>query len=339
MISIIKQKKEWDTFLQQVDEYDFYHTFDYNELSKNKNDTSILITYKANSILIGLPLIIRTIEGTKHNDITSVYGYAGPISKNIPEDFDNSEFIKQLNELFINKKIVSVFSRLNPFISNQKSILKNLGECQYIGKIVVIDLTNDITIQRQAYQKRIKSQINKARRHCNIIKAKTKKEIYTFIDIYYQNMDRVNAAKSYYFKRDYFLKFIESKNINTDLLLVKLKDSNEMIAGAMFIKTNNIVQYHLSGTKAEHLKIAPLKLLLDEMRVLASAENYKYFNLGGGLGSENDSLLRFKMSFSKTLIDFSAWKYIVDNKRYEELSIKNGKEKNNFFPAYRSQDY
>ena len=40
-----------------------------------------------------------------------------------------------------------------------------------------------------------------------IKKASTKKEILNFIDIYYENMDRVQARSSYYFKPDYFFKF------------------------------------------------------------------------------------------------------------------------------------
>ena len=197
------------------------------------------------------------------------------------------------------QKIVSVFSRLNPFISFQHNILKGIGETKHLGEVVNIDLTESLDIQRQKYQRRIKTQINKARRLCTVKKASTKKEILDFIDIYYKNMDRVQARSFYYFKPDYFFKFIESKTLQTDLLITTLNETNEIIAGAMFIKTNNIVQYHISGSKQAFLDIAPTKLLIDEMRIRATQENYKYFNLGGGYGGHDDSLLRFKLSFSK----------------------------------------
>ena len=48
------------------------------------------------------------------------------------------------------------------------------------------------------------------------------------------------------------------------------------------------------------LKLSPIRLLIDEARIQGSLENYKYFNLGGGLGNQIDSLFHFKASFSKS---------------------------------------
>ena len=87
MIRIIRDKKEWDSFLDNVDFYDFYHTYDYHELSIKKDQESILITYSQNDTLIGLPFIVRQISDTDYKDLTSVYGYAGPVSKNFDEYF------------------------------------------------------------------------------------------------------------------------------------------------------------------------------------------------------------------------------------------------------------
>jgi lipid II:glycine glycyltransferase (peptidoglycan interpeptide bridge formation enzyme) len=335
MIEKITNKNDWNEFLKEVNDYDFYHTYDYHELSINKNEDFFLLKYTENDIIIGLPLIIRKIEKTDLFDITSVYGYAGPISINVTDEFDNSIFKKALFNFLKENNIVSVFNRLNPFIQFQKNILCSLGECMKSGDIVNIDITNDLETQRKGYQRRIKSQINKARRLCNITKATTKAEILKFIDIYYENMDRVNAEKSYYFNKEYFINFLESNEIKTDLLLVSLKETNEIIAGAMFVKTNSIVQYHLSGTKEDYLEITPVKLLIDEMRLLATEQGYKYFNLGGGLSSENDSLLRFKLSFSKELTEFCVWKYIVDKESYNNLISNKEVIDNNYFPAYR----
>jgi lipid II:glycine glycyltransferase (peptidoglycan interpeptide bridge formation enzyme) len=58
-------------------------------------------------------------------------------------------------------------------------------------------------------------------------------------------------------------------------------NTNEIIAGALFIKTDNIVQYHLSGIKEEFLYINLFKLVIDSMRVKSTEAGYTYFNLGG----------------------------------------------------------
>lgn len=339
MIKIIKNKKEWDSFLDKVDYHDFYHTYDYHELSIHKDEAFILLTYAEHDTLIGLPFIVRQIPDSKYKDITSVYGYAGPVSKNFDEHFDNLKFSVALDSYFKDQKIVSVFSRLNPFINFQHNILKGIGETRNLGEIVNIDLTEPLDIQRQKYQRRIKTQINKARRLCTVKKASTKKEILDFIDIYYKNMDRVQARSFYYFKPDYFFKFIESKTLQTDLLITTLNGTNEIIAGAMFIKTNNIVQYHIAGSKEEFLDIAPIKLLIDEMRIRATQENYKYFNLGGGYGGHDDSLLRFKLSFSKKLIGFYVWQYVVNQDLYDNLTNSREAKQCDYFPKYRNPDW
>ena len=338
IIRIIKNKKEWDSFLDKVDYHDFYHTYDYHELSVKNDEEFILITYAENDTLLGLPFIVRQIPNSIYKDITSVYGYAGPVSKNFNEHFDNQKFSDALNTCLQNQNIVSVFSRLNPFINSQHNILEGIGDTKHVGKIVNIDLTDPLDIQRQNYQRRIKTQINKARRLCTVKKVSTKEEILDFIDIYYENMDRVQARSSYYFKPDYFFKFLESKTLQTDLLIATLNDTNEIVAGAMFIKTNNIVQYHISGSKEKYLDIAPIKLLIDEMRIRATQEGYKYFNLGGGYGGHNDSLLRFKLSFSKKLVDFHVWQYVVNQELYENLTNPEEKKQLDYFPKYRNPD-
>src|SRR5690606_22871960 len=137
---------------------------------------------------------------------------------------------------------------------------------------------------------------------------------------YYENMDRVKAKKYYYFNKNYFKKLLKSSDFNTTILLVIHDKTNEIIGGSMFITTNTIVQYHLSGTKNEYSKMHPTKLLIDEMRILASEKGYKYFNLGGGLGGrDDDSLFDFKSSFSNDFNQFFLWKWITNQEVYDEL--------------------
>jgi len=106
----------------------------------------------------------------------------------------------------------------------------------------------------------------------------------------------------------------------------------------MMIKTNNIIQYHISGTKNEYLYLTPIRLLIDEMRIKGTEEKYTYFNLGGGLGSTEDSLFNFKSSFSKDFKNFKIWKYIVNEQVYKQLSEQYSKPDSDdiFFPLYRN---
>ncbi len=336
MIEVITTKEEWSILINEVDAYDFYSTYDYHALSDTNDESPILIKYTEDDIIIGLPLLIRKIHNTPFFDATSVYGYAGPISKNIPENYDNRLFKKELDAFFVKNQIVSVFSRLNPYLPNQNSILSAIGEIKIKGDVVMIDLNENLDVQRQQYQRRIKSHINSARKLCTIKKADSKEDIKAFIDLYYENMNRVDAKESYFFSENYFYKFTNMDNCKIEIILASLSETDEIISGAMFVKSKDIIQYHLSGTKTDYIDIAAIKLLIDEMRVEGTKENYKVFNLGGGLSSKDDSLLRFKKSFSKTLKKFSIWQYIVNETIYNGLTNSLEIDDSDFFPGYRS---
>lgn len=337
MILEILEKEEWTNILHEIGQYDCYHTFEYHAISKQMNEVPKLLVYRSNKTLIALPILMRPIPNTEFFDCTSVYGYPGPIFNKATYEEDFIVFQQCLESYFLSKKVISVFSRLNPFIENQENTLQTLGYIEELGDVVNIDLTKDIDLQRQLFSKTTKRYLNKSRRICYTKKSQSEEDILTFIDLYYENMDRVNAKKSYYFDKEYFLKMIQSKEFKTEIIYAVLQETDEIISAAMMMKTNNIVQYHISGTRNDYLHLTPIRLLLDEIRIEGTQENYKYFNLGGGLGSEHDSLFNFKASFSKDYKKFKVWKYIVDENLYDELtSLKNiKKDEINFFPIYR----
>jgi lipid II:glycine glycyltransferase (peptidoglycan interpeptide bridge formation enzyme) len=156
-------------------------------------------------------------------------------------------------------------------------------------------------------------------------------------------MERVNADDYYFFNDAYFREILSCKDFDADLKLCIHNKTQRIIGGAIFIKKGTIVQYHLSGRSHECYDVDPTKLLIDTMRIEATEQGFKYFNLGGGRGSSEDSLFRFKSGFSKNVKEFKIWKYIVDQNVYDEL-VKNHLEKNSnlnlknisFFPAYRA---
>lgn len=336
MIDIIRDKKNWDLLLSEVDHYDLYHTYDYHHITKNKLEEPILVKYTDKDNIIAIPFILRKIEGTSYQDLTSVYGYPGPISKGIDPNFDNAYFISQFKTYLVSNNIISIFSRLNPFIPNQRLCIQHLGQIFTLSKVVNIDLTLNLDTQLQAYQKRLRTHVNKARRLCNIKFAETKEEILAYIVLYYKNMERVKAKKFYFFEEKYFFDLLNSKDFNTRILLAIDKESNTIIAGAMFITTNQIVQYHLSGTDGDKLNHYPIKLLIDEMRIIATQEHSAFFNLGGGVGNMEDSLFHFKSGYSKDFKDFNLWKVIINQEIYDQLTLEKRIEtESNYFPLYR----
>jgi hypothetical protein len=325
---------KWNKVIALAEIHDFHHTSYFHKI--DNSFSSKLLVFSSDENFIALPIVIRPIEYTDFFDITSVYGYAGPIYR-YTKNYNPDDLIKFFQTKFLNfcsdYKIVSVFSRLHPLIE-QKSILSGLGTILELNKTVSINLKLTTEEQRKEYRKSLKSELNQLRRKEIVVReAHSNDEIDQFIQIYYQTMDRVDASPSYYFSKDYFYDFLNNSDFNSRLLIA-IKEG-EVISGAIFTLTQSIMQYHLAGTKEAFIKVAPMKLILDEARLIGNDTAAKSLHLGGGVGGQDtDSLFRFKSAFSKDFKQFSVWKFIVNEDIYNNLS--KDKIRTDFFPLYRS---
>ena len=340
----IEDKQEWKSLVEQCNEYDFYHTWDYHKLSKDNNEGEPeLIVLEQDKTIIALPLLKRAINDASGNskgfDYTSGYGYVGPIFKGeiSPEIITN--FKNEFIEYCKGNNVISAFSRLHPTIK-QGFLLREIGEVENNSVTIQIDLTQTLEAQRKHYRKSNKSEINKLRKNSAIVWSEhSEEDINEFIDIYEETMKRVNAHERYFFDKVYYNNLFNSTDYKTQLVFVEMDGIR--IAGALFVFCKNIIQYHLAGTRTDYMRITPMKLLLDELRLFGDEKGYKTMHLGGGLSSsEEDPLYRFKRGFSKIECEFNTFKYIVDKDIYNKLSSElisdKSKLESNFFPLYRA---
>lgn len=195
MITEIKDAQQWAQILGSADHYDFYHTYDYHHISKSKGEEPVLLLYTEGEIQIAVPLLLREIVNSDLYDATSVYGYSGPVSRNLTVGFDNRNFKNELREYLISGKIVSVFSRLNPFVPNQLDILSGIGDINIAGQVAYIDMTKDAIGQRRDYNRRLKTQLNGIKRNTFVRKAENQEDFHDFVSIYCESMDRVGAKE------------------------------------------------------------------------------------------------------------------------------------------------
>ncbi len=344
MIEVIKDKQRWNDQLLLIKQLDVYHTYDYHHISKKPDESPILIKYTDGDNALALPLVLRPIENSDYMDATSVYGYVGILTLNLNEHFNKDAFHKELKAFFIEHKIVSVFSRFHPFLEDQDALLEGLGTIATRGKVVYIDLSDTLDNQRSMFNKRMKTYLNKSRKSCTVVESSSKNDLDFFIDLYHENMKRVDADKSYFFDSNYFHQLSASSEFTTKLMLCIHNETQAIIAGALFMEKGTMVQYHLSGLNEKHLDLNAIKFIIDEMRIKSTNQGLRYLNLGGGRGSDEDSLFTFKRSFSKHHKEFKIWKYIVDENAYRILvenqfqtPLETVIENTDFFPAYRSR--
>src|SRR5690606_23651256 len=113
----------------------------------------------------------------------------------------------------------------------------------------------------------------------------TSDEIDAFADIYRETMRRVDANSYYFFSNEYFHRFLSASDYKNFLLLAYKED--EITAGAIFTATKTVMQYHLAGTREKFIQEAPMKLVLDEARMLGNEYRLQFLHLGGGVGGSD----------------------------------------------------
>jgi dTDP-4-amino-4,6-dideoxygalactose transaminase len=342
-----EQQEEWIEVLRRVVQHDFYHLPQYHRVEERRlNATAHLFTYREGDYLIALPLILRSAGEITlgWNDATSVYGYCGPVAshESIPEPLVRN-FQGALKEALLERRVIAAFSRLHPLIV-QHDLLAGLGECRASGQTVSIDLTMSLEEQRMQYRRSIKSLIKKQRREGTVacLHDQEKAHWSEFVDIYEETMRRVNAAQMYFFGGDYFSEL--DRNLGPALQLFVAVSGDKIAAAGLFTICDGIVQYHFGATRNEFLKLSPMTLIFDTVRLWANEIGAHAFHLGGGVGAQEDSLFCYKAGFSDRRHDFATWRWVIMPEIYQALSDRwirrnelQGLEPalTEYFPAYR----
>jgi hypothetical protein len=357
-LSILKpeQQAQWMDALEQSCQYDFYHLPQYHGLAEEQAESSaILFVYREGAFLVAIPLVLRpmgampchqTRVGEGWYDATCVYGYAGPIASHsdMPESVLRN-FQAALRETLLARRVVAVFSRLHPLIS-QRGLLADLGECIPMGQTVSIDLTLPIDVQRSRYRNNHKRDINKlGRLGATCLHDENKVYLDEFVDIYYETMRRVDASEAYFFERTYFERLTSVLEPQFHLFVCSLSDT--VVCGGLFALCEGIVQYHLGGTRNDFLRLAPLKFVFETVRLWANECKARVFHLGGGVGAQEDPLFQFKAGFSDQRHEFAIWRWVLLPDVYETLCQEKAQwgerynlnpSRSGYFPAYRCPD-
>jgi lipid II:glycine glycyltransferase (peptidoglycan interpeptide bridge formation enzyme) len=111
---------------------------------------------------------------------------------------------------------------------------------------------------------------------------------------------------------------------------------------SIILYANGLMHYHLSGSLSEFRHLAPTNLLLYEAAIWGCEQGFRQFHLGGGVGSQEDSLYKFKEGFNRNSdCRFAIAKQVFMPEMYNEL-VKERKEQDvtfdehsSFFPLYR----
>jgi sugar O-acyltransferase (sialic acid O-acetyltransferase NeuD family) len=352
---------QWSEFLERAP-HDFFHTSNYHQVSECfGKGKALLAVYGDLDKFVAWPYLVQEIEGFERTaaenlrDITSVYGYAGPIGYACDQDnaFLASAWDGML-EMWRSQSIVSVFTRLHPLLGNHRWLhhLRGDGEMPALvdegcgeGTTVAVDLSASPEETWNSYKRQLRQSL---RRLMSLSMSTTPdpewRHFDDFVRLYYKTMKRNGSASFYVFPARQFKQLKAALGPHGSLMVTE--HEGEVAAAALLIEYAGIVNVHLLATDERFAQLSPSKLLIHEAQIWARSRGNRFLHLGGGRGSRSDDpLFRFKALFSSAFFPFHTCRWILNQSAYDDLAaerrnqsskLRCGEMSKTHFPAYRA---
>jgi hypothetical protein len=265
-------------------------------------------------------------------DLETPYGYGGFYSNCNDVAFLKKAMVSYKTKCF-EENIIAEFFSFHPY-NNFPELHSNLLDvCLVDRQVVKIDLQKSDEGRWLDYASKTRTIIRKCSK---ILKVEETDDIDTFIEMYYETMEKNNARRFYYFDRRYFERLIAFPSVK----LIKVLKDDVCIAMSFIMCAGTIGHYHLSANKPGYSKLNANYLLLEEAFKLAKNQGCNQFLLGGGRTSDKeDNLFKFKKKFSPLLSDFYLGGNVYNREIYERYchlwTEQYPKISNNLFLKYR----
>lgn len=345
----LEASEEWDRLVKSLPNHDVYYLSGYVRAFQYHGDgRPVLVWWESDGLNAACVLMIRDIADDIHFkqldkgrffDAITPYGYGGFIFSREPNVNELLILSDEFTKILKVNNIISVFFRFHPILKN--AVFSNtLCDVIDLGKTISLDLKDDETIWSNITSKN-RNVIRKAEKlGVEIHHGKGIDLLRIFKEIYDETMRSDNASDYYFFKDDFYKSIAEDLFDNYEIFYATIGE--EIISMAIVIFDNTQLHYHLSGSKREYRSYAPSNLLLYRVALWGMEKGYKTFHLGGGVGSGEDPLYKFKAAFNRNSDNqFSIGKLIIDLSKYNEfVSTREADPKfnisSNFFPLYRS---
>ena len=355
-ILTLAQAEEWDEIVKTFSEWDVYYLSGYVKAFHIHGDGDpYLLYYEENGLRAIYVFMRRETALVGVYDSVTPYGYGGVLfasgNSSTSEAAKPSANPLQLKDAlqtfwgaYVEKmheeNIADNFVRYHPVLKNAVP-MKDVSNVIDLGKTVAFDLASPDVIWENIISKN-RNMIRKAEK--NGIEIRHGKDLELFKDfkrIYNATMEKDHAEDYYYFEDAFYESVHRDLHDNYELFYAVL--NGEIIAMSIMLYGNKQMHYHLSGSMIEFRNLAPSNLLLYKAALWGYEQGFKTFHLGGGVGSGEDNLYKFKAAFNRNSdYQFSIDKQIFDQKKYDELvnirreSDSTFDENSSYFPLYRS---
>lgn len=312
----IAESEKWDKAVRSFKCYDVYYLSGYVKAFQLHGDGIPMLFHYERTDLRGINVVMKRdvaadpwfsdkiASGTVFDFITP-YGYGGWL---IEGSGDKAELFSTYEKWCVDHNIVSEFVRYHPMLENAE-MARNFYDVVDLGKTISMDLSSQEVIWSNLTSKN-RNMVRKAQKSRVKIFRGQFPDIYkTFREIYNLTMDSDNAKPYYYFAEDFYESICNDLSEESQVFWAEY--DGKIIAASIMLSANGYMSYHLSGSLREYQNLAPSNLLLYKAALWGCRNGCRSLHLGGGVGSKEDSLFKFKSSFNRNdRIQFSIGKKV-----------------------------
>jgi Acetyltransferase (GNAT) domain len=333
----------WSAVVAKVCEDDVFFAPEYVAANESVlGGTAECFVYEEGDAIVVYPYIKRPIENSGYFDISSPYGYGGPMKS--PRDTPVPGFTAAFHEYCRDSGIVSEFVRFHPLYENHFDIEPPPVAVSFQQSVVCADLRADGSGLRAPSRKEVTKKLRKASEAgLEVIDDHAGRFFEAFADQYRATM-KVRGAAPFYFFPDAFYRSIGAALGRWARLLVALS-GGRIVGGLLVLYGARFAYNYLSCSEPECRPLGTNDLLQVAALQWALHAGKERYLLGGGLHGE-DSLFRYKARFSDGRAQFHLGRRVHLREVYERLceegmqrdhSAPDEYRSRSWFPLYRSQ--
>ena len=315
-------------------------------LERHTGHLGRLFLYTDGGETIAYPFLLRPLPNLPFTAYTQVKGwdsispnYTGPLALGPVSTLTTNRFLAQFHEYCQQEHIVAEFAHLHSHCALSSSVVG--GDVALDRDIVYVDLSlSHDQMWRSSFTHACCKNIKRAQReNVRVFTAQTIDDLKAFHRIYSQTMDRRQALAKYYFPLEYFVDFFEHMSDHARFVLAEY--NGQIIAGTLYLHDNHEVYSYLGGADHTYQRVRPTNAIIYDTILWAQQHDKKRLILGGGYQA-NDTIYRFKTSFSPLSDQFYLYKRVHLSESYATLceawsDYYVGQDvATQYFPSYRS---
>ena len=320
----LKNNDEWRQYLWQLPKgkRDVYFMPEYYYLYEAYGDgEAICLVFEQDGELALYPFLKNAITqlgyelDKEYYDIQGAYGYNGLVASTDDKGFIAS-FWQEFDCWCQENNIVAEFMRFHPLIKNH---LLGVGHYKLIHdrNTVYLDLSQSEEEIFAGFDRGTRQHIRKALKSIEIRPAeRTEENVQIFNRIYRENMEHVKSIPYLFFNLQHFRNMFKLNNIEFFIAW----QGDIPIACYSGLVSEDYYGNYLRASLTEFNRTGVNTLMYWSMIKSAKAHGCHYVHFGGGTnGDPENSLLHYKMNFSKTLSEFWIGKKVHNQVVYDQI--------------------